>query len=204
MKHIIMSIQPQHVANILNGKKTVEIRKTAPKPPFTVWVYCTKNNNKKSNLCGNRKFTTTDYVLIDDNKVESSKSARFGGAWKPLNGQIVAKFVVEKVDRYGNIPTFHSATYGAMDSGYLIPEKLERDSCLDKIEIEGYANGKVFYALHIKDLVILDKPLLLGDFETENKDAQNIGAFGWATETPLTVPLTRAPQSWQYVAPKEL
>ena len=43
MKVILMSIQPKHLVNILNGKKTLEIRKSVPKD-FKGWVYiyCTK------------------------------------------------------------------------------------------------------------------------------------------------------------------
>ena len=43
MKQLLMSIQPQHLYNILRGNKTLEIRKQIPKG-FKGWVnlYCTK------------------------------------------------------------------------------------------------------------------------------------------------------------------
>ena len=46
MKSILISIKPRFVADILNGKKTIEIRKTMPKCelPITVYIYCTKDN----------------------------------------------------------------------------------------------------------------------------------------------------------------
>lgn len=44
MKAIMISIQPQWVEKILNGEKTIEIRKTMPKCelPCKVYIYCTK------------------------------------------------------------------------------------------------------------------------------------------------------------------
>ena len=43
MKSILISIRPEWVAKILNGEKTIEIRKTAPKCdlPIDVYIYCT-------------------------------------------------------------------------------------------------------------------------------------------------------------------
>lgn len=47
MKSILISIQPQWVEKILNGEKTIEIRKTKPnikhiKLPCKVYIYCSK------------------------------------------------------------------------------------------------------------------------------------------------------------------
>ena len=49
MKAIMISIRPEFVEKILNGKKTIEIRKTEPncKFPIKVYIYCTKG---KTNL----------------------------------------------------------------------------------------------------------------------------------------------------------
>lgn len=43
-KAILMSIRPEWCDLILQGKKTVEVRKTRPKmkTPFKVYIYCTK------------------------------------------------------------------------------------------------------------------------------------------------------------------
>ena len=38
MKAILLSINPEHALNILNGKKTLELRKRVPKG-FIGWVY---------------------------------------------------------------------------------------------------------------------------------------------------------------------
>ena len=46
MKAIIISIKPEWVAKILNGEKSIEIRKNMPKSdlPIDVYIYCTKTH----------------------------------------------------------------------------------------------------------------------------------------------------------------
>lgn len=48
MKGILFSVQPQHTVNILNGDKTIEVRKTMPqiKLPCKGYIYCTKHNKR--------------------------------------------------------------------------------------------------------------------------------------------------------------
>ena len=45
-KAIIISIRPEWVEKILNGEKTIELRKTLPncKYPIDVYIYCTKSD----------------------------------------------------------------------------------------------------------------------------------------------------------------
>lgn len=41
MKSILLSIKPKYAALIASGKKTIEVRKTAPKEvPFKAYIYC--------------------------------------------------------------------------------------------------------------------------------------------------------------------
>lgn len=49
MKAVLISIQPKWCELIANGKKTVEVRKTAPKlpTPFKCYIYCTKGHFHK-------------------------------------------------------------------------------------------------------------------------------------------------------------
>ena len=47
MKAVMISIQPQWVEKIASGKKTIEVRKTAPKGvPFKAYIYCTKEKKQ--------------------------------------------------------------------------------------------------------------------------------------------------------------
>ena len=52
MKSIIVSIRPKWVEKIISGKKTIEVRKSAPKEnPFRVYMYMTKDC-KNMHDCG--------------------------------------------------------------------------------------------------------------------------------------------------------
>lgn len=46
MRSVLISIKPEWTAKILNGEKTIEIRKTMPKCelPIDVYIYCTKGD----------------------------------------------------------------------------------------------------------------------------------------------------------------
>lgn len=58
MKAILISIKPQWVAKILNGEKTIEIRKKFPKDYVGwVYIYCTKDK-KYANLINRGGFLT--------------------------------------------------------------------------------------------------------------------------------------------------
>ena len=51
MKNIILSVKPKYVEMILSGEKTIEVRKSCPKEtPFKVYIYCTKDKNKISEI----------------------------------------------------------------------------------------------------------------------------------------------------------
>ncbi len=58
-KAILISIKPKWVAKILNGEKTIEIRKSIPKCnlPIDVYIYCTKDK-KYANLINRGGFLT--------------------------------------------------------------------------------------------------------------------------------------------------
>lgn len=48
MKSILLSIKPKYVELIASGKKTIEVRKSAPKEvPFKAYIYCTIGNGVK-------------------------------------------------------------------------------------------------------------------------------------------------------------
>lgn len=75
MKAIMMSIKPKWVAKILNGEKTIEIRKKFPKDYVGwVYIYCTKGKQEigKFNTKGNYEYS--------------------------LNGKVVARFWCDKVE----------------------------------------------------------------------------------------------------------
>lgn len=62
MKAILMSIQPKWCEKIVNGQKTIEVRKTRPnlETPFKVYIYCTKG---KEVLITNKLVSWTKEVI---------------------------------------------------------------------------------------------------------------------------------------------
>lgn len=67
MKAVLISIQPKWVEKIANGKKTIEVRKTAPKQvPFKAYIYCTFPKKPAYTLWLNRG---TENKFLADGKV---------------------------------------------------------------------------------------------------------------------------------------
>ena len=178
MKAILISIKPKYVADILNGNKTLEIRKTMPKCdlPIEVYIYCTRD---KVGLYDNHNHITSasDKYFLD----------RLGYDKPPLlNGKVVTKFTLNKVQPIYQIPL----------------NKLLKDSCLNAKELNEYTNGvghDLIYAWHIDNLVIFDKPKELSEFKSYKKNIVNTKINGMVFETELDNSLIKAPQSWCYV-----
>ena len=172
MKEILMSIKPEWVAKILNGEKTIEIRKRFPKDYVGwVYIYCTKDK-KYANLINRGGF---------------------------LTGMVVARFWCDKVER---LYEYQVDGYGSdyeIASDTLEQEELLKECCLTYDQLSDYLgdinNG---CAIHITNLEIFEKPkeisefkhLLKGNKLDHSIDAINI--FGG-------VPLTHSPQSYCYI-----
>ena len=70
MKNILVSIRPEWVGKITSGKKTIEVRKSAPKEvPFKAYIYCSYGDMK------------TNYCLNG-------------------SGKVIGGFICDKVDEY--------------------------------------------------------------------------------------------------------
>ena len=201
MKSILLSVQPKRVEKILNGEKTIEIRKTAPKEvPFKVYVYCTKDRRKNYfnlvNHYGQIMFAPKSWDNI-------------------LNGKVVAKFVVRKVDTYDYAPN----CYNENEKMYYIKNGELDKTRLTYDELVAYGKGKALYGWHISDLKVYDEPLELKEFykPLSDKDLDegnyDLDCFGEVLcmgqpegseycqdcEYGGAKPITRPPQSWQYV-----
>lgn len=84
IKAILMSIQPKWLVKILNGEKTIDIRKTMPKCelPIDVYLYCTKDK-KYANLINRGGFLTGMVVAkFTLNKVEIIRPIALGSFLK--------------------------------------------------------------------------------------------------------------------------
>lgn len=202
MKAIMISIKPFMVEKILNGEKTIEIRKTMPKCelPCKVYIYCTKARLTKQDIdCVRYDHLTKPHPIIKKYVL----GANYGEC---LNGKVVAEFTLNKVD-FINMP---------MDLPIGFLEKV----CVNGIELMEYLGGdfyKDFYAWHIDNLYIYDKPKELSEFYSAKEcpfkdwgDVDNIGCWESCCEMWSrgecrfgNLKLERPPQSWCYVEEME-
>lgn len=188
MKAILMSIRPEWVAKILNGEKTLEVRKSYPKSklPIEVYIYCTKGGALLF-----KEYSTNSYWAEEENKNYRPHYA--------LNGKVVGYFTLNKVSR----------TYEFYE------QELLDKACLSDNELFAYLKHDEGYAWHIDNLVVFDKPKELSEFYGAFTHKRYEHIFGnnaveldkkyGGLRQPIKggyeykYPLTRAPQSWCYV-----
>lgn len=180
MKAIMISIQPKYVADILNGKKTLEIRKTMPKCdyPIDVYIYCTKDT-----------------------------SYQFHKNYVKCNGKVVAKFTLNKVEEQkqdfykGNDKDFykHCCLQPKELFDYIGHKKwyawhidnLEIfDSPRELSEFYGNFTQKRYERIFGNNTIELDKKY--GGLRQPTKSGYE-----------YVYPLTKAPQSWCYIEVEE-
>ena len=147
-KSILLSIRPEWVAKILNGQKTIEVRKRFPKDYVGwVYIYCTKDS--KNILC--RYYDGHWFTTKDKNN-----------NWKMyMNGKVIARFWCDNVEE---ITTEKWSPSKEQD--------LLKESCLTENQLFDYCNlesGKPFYAIHISKLEIFDRPKELSEFNCVGK-----------------------------------
>lgn len=201
MKSILISIKPKWVAKILNGEKTIEIRKTMPKCdlPITVYIYCTKwsDNGYTNTLTRMKNGSFHNLKKFDEFTDEFIQNIDETG----FTGKVVAKFTLNKVEEIG---MWNYSEYGTRT---LCENHLSIKSCLDAYELKDYLKGKIGYAIHISDLEIFDKPKELSEFYKagawkvyeEQLDSSYMKRTEQEIMKSLNQTLTKAPQSWCYV-----
>ena len=141
MKSVLMSIQPKWCELIASGKKTIEVRKTAPKiaTPFKVYIYCTQGKYEALWRYGCSYYYDTQFPNERPNKV---------------NGKVIGEFVCDKM----------FDIYEFSGSRFWLNETLVKATCLTEKEINDYGKGKDVFGWHISNLVIYDKPKELSEF----------------------------------------
>ena len=193
-KQIMISIRPEHAVNILNGKKTLELRKSVPKD-FIGWVnvYVSKAGKRRFRVMHQVFFSDylfktqkgdykcdCNFELWNDKNIENPKE-------RELNGKVVARFWFDEYETYDF--DYHWLTlYTDVKEYNVMYDDLER-LCIDYREIESYGKGKTLYAWNIKQLEMFDKPL-----ELKNFYKLSVGKVESAY-----IQLDKAPQSWRYV-----
>ena len=174
MKSVMLSIRPKWCEKIVNGEKTIEVRKTRPKlqTPFKCYIYCTMNHPYISVSCGK----------LDKLNYRTNTVGR-------CNGKVIGEFTCDRI--YELAPLNHA------------PDDVEKQACLTREEIVNYLKG-TGYGWHIVGSRIYDQPRELTEFRrpcpndlycevcamySNNNGICNNGAL----------PLRRPPQSWCYV-----
>ena len=190
MKSVLISIRPQWCEKIISGKKTIEVRKTAPKEvPFKCYIYMTQGAYKDLGLYSEG---------IYQNRMK-----------------VIGEFICDKVDKiiplrhtyynYISVPIANVIEYGIWNDD--LPQMQ-----MTKKEINDYGKGKTLFGWHISDLKIYDKPKELSDFISPSKVKKcvdycingicsNLGyeELCGAIRRCEYKKLTRPPQSWQFV-----
>lgn len=196
MKAVLISIQPKWVEKIANRKKTIEVRKTAPKceVPFKCYIYMTATKER---------FYLWEYATA----YENSKGKILDGSQK-----VIGEFVCDKVF------LLHPYTYdrGSADlerrkfiqtfEGSSKENEILAATCLTQDEMFDYIGaGNYGYGWHISNLKIYGKPKELSEFYTKKtcnsckKSGYESTACMYDEDCKVPMPITRAPQSWQYV-----
>lgn len=159
MKGILFSVQPQHTVNILNGDKTIEVRKTMPqiKLPCKGYIYCTKP--KKWYAFSSWGATSNELVWKIKDKVKMCEGFEFWGEdCEKLNGKVVAEFTLKNIVKFD----IESLIFMGKEKEFM------QKSCLGGLSLRKYLGDKIGYSLGIEDLKIYDKPKELSEFYKNN------------------------------------
>ena len=208
-KAVLISIRPEWARKILNGSKTVEVRKTRPKMdmPFKCYIYCTKPEEKLLTIMkdGDENYGETYHGKPVFIKTEKAPTTGLWGKRQKVIGEFVCDKIFERIVRVGAI--CEPPKYCICDwNMYLTPlDTLLADACLTKDEMEKYLDGGVGYGWHISNLKIYDTPKELIEFHTWkkckscNKSGYESTACIYDENCIIPAAITKAPQSWCYV-----
>lgn len=205
MKSILISIQPQWVEKILNGKKTIEIRKTIPKCelPCKVYIYCTKrkllsgknvfiNNKEKRKTLGvaDHWGSNMETLLINENTAYEYETYK-------ASGKVVAEFTLKEYEHFEIYSDKWKISKEIADHN----KQISKESCLSQADLLNYLGRRYGYALRINDLIVYDKPKELSKFNKicENEeDCWSCKKYNMSTMECCNK-MVRPPQSWCYV-----
>lgn len=184
-KVILMSIQPKHLVNILNGYKTLELRKTVSKDyKGWVYIYCTKGI-KDILYKYKDKYYTQHYLTFTDSV-------------EVLNSKVVARFWFDDYDIIENFHKWGLMVYDKENKHFWeVCDPFTSDLSLTYKQVNDYIKvGEKGYVWHIDNLEIFDKPKELWDFHTRH-DMLFLGRT-MAKKVFQFESVNKAPQSWQY------
>ena len=202
-KAVLISIRPEWCEKIINGQKTIEVRKTRPKmnTPFKCYIYCTQSADMLWILKEGERSLHPDKIA------DVFKAAKCGGAYRG-NGKVIGEFVCDRIDTI--LP--ENEPYGI----YNIDDDYVFQTCLEYGALWNYGNGQTLYGWHISNLNIYDEPKELGEFTAacryKNDDgscpsrriACSFQRYDYNPDGSINIAecentIRRPPKSWGYV-----
>lgn len=191
-KAVLISIRPKWCEKIVNGNKTIEVRKTRPKmdTPFKCYIYCTLP-----------KYPHEDFIATDYPRPQF-----YGG------GKVVGEFTCDQIYKIDKDSTDFLFKAGGL-SVYKQAAEKKCGLCVAMTDdkLHGYLGHCQGYGWHISDLRIYDVPRELSEFWRSCPEYSELSTncllcenvCGDSDETDCNtdgrIYLRRAPQSWCYV-----
>lgn len=181
MKAVLISIRPKWCEKIVNGDKTIEVRKTRPKmdTPFKCYIYCTLP-----------KYPHEDFIATDYPRPQF-----YGG------GKVIGEFTCDRIYKIDKDSTdFLFKAGGLSVYKQAAEEKCDLRVAMTDDELHGYLGHCQGYGWHISNLKIYDTPKELSKFSRpfENCIDKVCDEFGCAS-CENGGHIKRPPQSWCYV-----
>ena len=175
-KAVMLSIRPKWCEKIVNGDKTIEVRKTRPKmnTPFKCYIYCTLP-----------KYPHEDFIATD------YPSPQFYGG-----GKVIGEFTCERIA----LIAYDGGELSSTTNAAFSPA-----TCLTRSEIIAYIGDKGrCYGWHMSNLRIYDTPRELSEFRRACPNSWYCESCAMYRENNGTcgnerLQLKRPPQSWCYV-----
>lgn len=175
-KSVLISIRPRWCELIASGKKTVEVRKTAPKitTPFRCYIYCTKEERGVGEVPYRHFYQSSE------------------GPKHFTGGTVIGEFICDRI--YGIVPQENGYEYEFPYSG--------RD-CLSELELYNYLGDEVGLGWHISNLKIYDEPRPLTNFHRPCPNGLYCEGCGMYMQRQhacgnSALQIRRPPQSWMY------
>lgn len=212
MKAIMISIRPEWVAKILNGEKTIEIRKRFPKDYVGwVYIYCTRTyfvHKNKGKMFPVKHISYSNEISFLPKRFENVDHPLY----YDLRGKVIARFWCDNVEEI----KYH---FGYYDMGGWTESYILENSCLSAKELDDYLQAskeydetkvsKIYgYAIHITKVEPFDKSKEIKEFRKPNTfSLEQLREFGLPYNEEMYKDmaakgkwfLTRAPQSWYYI-----
>lgn len=155
-KAVLISIKPEWCEKIIDGKKTVEIRKTKPKleTPFKCYIYQTKGKEKMIDIIKDGDDCYGETYHGKPVFIKMREDSRYAGLFG-REQKVIGEFVCDGIIEF----PYNANGYGL---------KAEKTVCtlsgVPVKELYHYLQGKKPYGWHISNLKIYDKPREISRF----------------------------------------